>query len=150
MTVFGWSLGKVLGFCICGVLLPGFLIWRLETGDNPDRSLGFFWGGWVIGGFTKILYELIRARGAYRLLAYDERRSKHLPWFLPLTILVALFGWFGQSGEPWRWVYPLLPIAIWASALRAPRSTLPGQDAAPGLGRRTPDSDRLRGEGPAR
>ena len=35
------------------------MIWRLEAGDNPDRSLGFFWGGgWVTGGFLKILYEL--------------------------------------------------------------------------------------------
>ena len=41
-TVFGWSLSKVLGFCLCGVLVPGLLIWRLETGDNPDRTLGFF------------------------------------------------------------------------------------------------------------
>ena len=121
-TVFGWRLSKVLGFCFCGVLLPGFVIWRLETGDNPNRSLGFFLGGWVIGGFTKILYELIRARGAYKLLVYDEKRSKHLPWILPLMTLLAVVGWFGQSGEPWRWVYPLLPIATWASTLRAPRS----------------------------
>ena len=121
-TVFGWRLGTVLGFCFCGVLLPGLLIWRLETGDNPDRTLGFFWGGAVIGGFARILHELTRARGAYKLLAYDEKRSKHLPWVLPLITLMAVLEWFEQSGEPWRWVYPLLPIATWASTLRAPRS----------------------------
>ena len=83
-TIFGWGLSKVLGFCFCGVLLPVLLIWRVETGDNPDRTLGFFWGGCVTGGFARFLYELIRARGAYKLLVYDEKRSKHLPWVLPL------------------------------------------------------------------
>ena len=118
MIVFGWRLSKVLGFCFCGVLMPGFLIWRVETGDDPDRTLGFFVSGCVIGGFAKVLYELFRARGAYKLLVYDKRRSN--PLLLPLVTVMGLVGWSGQSGEPWRWAYPLLPIATWASTLRAP------------------------------
>ncbi len=121
-TVFGWRLSKVLGFCFCGVLVPGFLIWRMETGDDPDRTLGFFASGWVTGGFAKIVYELIRARGAYKLLVYDKRRSKQLPLLLPLVTVIGLLGWFGQSGEPWRWAYPLLPVATWVSTLQAPRA----------------------------
>ena len=121
-TVFGWRLSKVLGFCFCGVLVPGWLIWWMETGDDPDRTLGFFASGWVTGGFAKTLYELIRARGAFRKLVFDEKRSKHNRWFVPLLVLMAPVMWASSDGEPWRWAYPLLPIATWASTLRAPRS----------------------------
>lgn len=66
----------MLGFCFCGVLVPGFLIWRMETGDDPDRTLGFFASGWVTGGFAKILYELIRARGAFRRLVLRREEEQ--------------------------------------------------------------------------
>lgn len=72
MTVFGWRLSKVLGFCFCGVLMPGFFIWRMETGDDPNRTLGFFVSGCVTGGFARVLYELIRARGAYKLRETEQ------------------------------------------------------------------------------
>ena len=84
----GWTAKNIIGFLFCCVVVPGLLIWRVETGDNPDRTFGFFWGGWTAGGFTKGLYELIRARGAFRRLVFDEKRSKHKWWIVPLLVLM--------------------------------------------------------------
>jgi len=122
MTIFGWKLSTVAGFVCCGVLLPGLLIWRMETGDNPDRTFAFFCGGWVAGGFSKLLYELIRARGAFRTLVLDQRRSRHNWWLVPLLALCALLYWSANRNEPWRWVYPLMPFAPMAGSLQAPRA----------------------------
>ena len=127
MTIFGWKLSTVVGFVCCGVLLPVFLIWRVETGGNPDRTLAFFWGGWVAGAFSKLLYELVRARGAFRTLTFDKKRSRHNPWLVPLLALCALLSWFTNSGEPWSWVYLLMPFAPVAGSLQAPRPQATGR-----------------------
>ena len=126
----GWTAKNIIGFLFCCVLLPGLLIWRVETGDNPDRTFAFFWGGWTAGGFSKGLYELIRARGAFRRLVFDEKRSKHSWWLVPLLVLMAPLMWASSDGEPWRWVYPLAPFACVAGSVRVPREGKEPADAA--------------------
>ena len=72
---------------------------------------------------SKGLYGLIRARGAFRTLVFDDEEEQDNWWFVPLLVLTAPLMWAASDGEPWRWVYPLVPIACVAGSLRAPRGT---------------------------